>query len=173
MRKITILFILIIAAASAAFSQSSTKAVAPESDAQKAFEKLKTLSGTWDGSIMKIPISFSIRTTSSGTTILHEGNTTKGSSPDHEITVFYVEGDRLLATHYCDADNRANLEGKLSADGKSVEFTFLNVTGSTKGGYVRRMMFTMTDPNKHVVQFTFVMPNGKAIELSGEFQRTK
>lgn len=145
---------------------------APQSDAQKAFEKMKTLAGSWHGTIMNIPIDITMRVASSGTAILHEANTESGGPPKHEITMFYVEGDRLLATHYCDGGNRARLEGKMSPDGKTSEFNFLDVTGSTRGGLVKRMVFTMIDANKHVVEFTFIMPDGKPIELRGEFQRT-
>lgn len=173
MRRLAILIIL-MATATVALSQQTQmpRASGPQSDAQKAFEKMKTLAGSWDGTVMGIPINFTIRAASSGTAILHEGNTEKGV-PNHEITMFYVEGDRLLATHYCDAGNRSNMEGKMSADGKSVEFNFLDVAGSTKGGLLKRMMFTMVDANKHVVDFTFIMPNGKPVELHGEFQRAK
>jgi hypothetical protein len=172
MRKLVILFIIIFAAASAALSQEAPKNVLPQSNAQKAFEQLKTLSGSWQGTIMGIPINFTIRPASSGTVILQEANTTKGPTPDHELTMFYLDGDRLLATHYCDAGNRVNFEAKISDDGKSVEFSFLDVTGNTKGGLVKRLMLTMIDENKHVEEFTFIM-NGKPIELRGEFQRTK
>ena len=175
MRKLTILIILVATAVVALSQQMKMpmpETFGPQSDAQKAFEKLKTLAGSWEGTVMGIPINFTIRAASSGTAILHEGNTEKGV-PNHEITMFYVEGDRLLATHYCDAGNRSNMEGKMSADGKSVEFNFLDVAGSTKGGLVKRMMFTMIDADKHVVEFTFIMPNGKPVELHGEFQRTK
>ncbi len=153
-------------------SQETPKTVTPPSDAKKAFEKLETLSGSWQGTIMNIPIAITIRAASSGTAILHEGNTAKGP-PDHEITMFYVDGDRLLATHYCDAGNRSRMEGKMSPDGKSIEFSFLDVAGSTKGGLVKRMLFTLTDANRHGVEFTFIMPNGKPIELRGDFTRTK
>jgi hypothetical protein len=171
MRKIAILFIL-FANAVVAFSQDTPKPVSPQSDAQRAFEKLKAMSGSWQGTIMNIPINFTIRPASSGTAILHEGNTEKGP-PDHEITMFYIEEDRLLAVHYCDAGNRARLAGKMLPDGRGVEFSFLDVAGSTKGGLVKRMLFTMAEANKHVVEITFIMPNGKPIELRGEFQRTK
>lgn len=171
MRKLTILFI-VLAAAVVAIAQDPPKTVTPQSDAKKAFEKLKTLSGSWQGTIMNIPINFTIRAASSGTAILHEGTTEKGP-PDHEITMFYVEDDRLIATHYCDGGNRARLEGKMSPDGKSIEFSFLDVVGNTKGGLVKRMLFTLTDASKHGVEFTFIMPNGKPIELRGEFTRVK
>ena len=172
MRKFTILFIIIFAVAATAFSQETPKIVTPQSDAKTAFAALKTLSGSWQGTVMTIPINFTIRAVSSGTAILQEGITEKGP-PDHEITMFYVEEDRLMAIHYCDAGNRARLEGKMSPDGKSIEFTFLDVGGSTKGGLVKRFKLTMIDANRHVEEFTFIMPNGKPIELRGEFKRTQ
>jgi hypothetical protein len=144
-----------------------------QSDAQKVFDQMKTLAGSWQGTIMGIPINITIRLTSSGTAILHEATTGGGRPPDHEITMFYVEGDRLLATHFCDGGNRARFEGKVSPDGKTSEFNFLDVTGNTKGGLVKRMAFTMIDANKHVVEFTFIKPDGKPIDLRGEFERTK
>ena len=173
MRKLALLIILVATAAVALPQQMQMpKTSGPQSDPQKAFEKMKTLAGSWDGTVMSIPINFTIRAVSSGTALLHEGNTEKGV-PNHEITMFYVEEDRLIAIHYCDGGKRARLEGKMSADGNSVEFNFLDVAGSTKGGLVKRMMFTMIDANKHVVEFTFIMPNGKPVELHGEFQRSK
>ena len=151
---------------------SPQNAAAP-SDAQKVFDQLKNLAGTWQGTIMGISINVTIRVASSGTAILHEATTSGGRPPDHEITMFYIEGDRLLATHYCDGNNRARFEGKASADGKASEFTFLDVAGNIKGGLVKRMVFTPVDANKHVVEFTFIKPDGKAMELRGEFERTK
>jgi len=147
-------------------------AAAP-SDAQKAFDQMKTMAGSWQGTILNIPINVTIRLASSGTAILHEATTDGGRPPNHEITMFYVEGDRLLATHFCDGDNRARFEGKISADGKTSEFNFLDVTGNTKGGLVKRMAFTMIDANKQIVEFTFIRPDGKSMELRGEFQRTQ
>ena len=143
-----------------------------QSEGKKAFAKLKTLAGSWQGKVMDITIDFTIRAASSGTVILHEGNTSGGKPPNHEITMFYLEGDRLLATHYCDSGNRSRLEGKISADEKSIEFSFIDVTGSTRGGYLKDMVITMIDADHHTVAITFVMPDGKPIPLRGEFQRT-
>ena len=152
-----------------AFAQTT----APPSDAQKAFDNMKKLAGSWQGTIMGISINVTIRLASSGTAILHEATADGGRPPNHEITMFYVEGDRLLATHYCDGANRARFEGKMSPDGKMSEFNLLDVAGSTKGGLVKRMAFTVIDENKHLVEFTFIRPDGKPMELRGEFERTK
>lgn len=148
-----------------------TKAAAP-SDAQKTFEKMKMLLGSWQGTIMGKPVNITMRLASSGTAILHEA--TSGSPPpDQEITMFYVDADRLLATHYCDGGNRARLDGKMLPDEKTIEFSFLDVAGSTRGGLVKRMAFNIIDANKHVIELTFIMPNGKPVELRAEIERTK
>jgi len=165
------LLICLVMTMGRATAEAQNNAAAP-SDAQKMFEQMKTMAGSWQGTILNIPITVTIRLASSGTAILHEATTDGGRPPNHEITMFYVEGDRLLATHFCDGDNRARFEGKLSPDGKTSEFTFLDVTGTTKGGLVKRMAFTMLDANKQVVEFTFIRPDGKAMELRGEFVRT-
>lgn len=148
------------------------KNTAAPSDAQKGFDNMKALAGTWQGTIMGISINVTIRVASSGTAILHEATTDGGGPPNHEITMFYVEGNRLLATHYCDAGNRARFEGKMSPDGKTSEFNLLDVAGPTRGGLVKRLAFTSIDVNKHVVEFSFIKPDGKPIELRGEFVRT-
>ncbi|HKQ06928.1 MAG TPA: hypothetical protein VJ464_17495 [Blastocatellia bacterium] len=167
------LLICLLALASVAQAQEPQKAAAVQSDAQKALQKMKTLAGSWQGTIMGIPISLTIRAASSGTAILHEANTPGGNPPNHEITMFYLDGDRLLATHYCDAGNRVRLEGKMSPDGKTLEFSFLDVVGSTRGGYVKDLAITMIDTDHHIVAFTFIMPDGKPMQLRGEFLRDK
>lgn len=167
------LVICLLVLASVALAQGPQKAAAVQSEAQKALDKMKTLAGSWQGTIMGISINFTIRAASSGTAILHEGNTSGGGPPNHEITMFYLDGDRLLATHYCDAGNRSRWEGKMSPDGKAIRYSFLDVTGSTKGGYLKDMAITMIDADHHTVEFTFVMPNGKPMQLRGEFQRDK
>ena len=165
--------VLICLATAAVFAQeNATNTASAPSEAKKAFAKLKTLAGTWQGTVMDIPITFTIRAASSGTAILHEGHTSGGKPPNHEITMFYVGGDRLLATHYCDGGNRSRMEGKLSADEKTIELSFVDVTGSTKGGYLKDMVITFVDADRHIVAITFIGPDGKPIPLRGEFQRT-
>jgi hypothetical protein len=158
---------------SVAQTTSTPTNAAAQSDAQKAFEKMKTLVGSWQGTVMGMSINVTIRLTSSRTTILHEANGDGKRPPVHEITVFYLDGDRLLATHYCDAGNRPRWEGKLSPDGKTIEFSFLDIAGSTRGGFAKSTAFTIIDSNKHVLELTFIMPDGKPVEVRGEFERIK
>lgn len=168
----TTLLLCVLTQSTPVFAQGETpKPVAPPSNAKLALEKLKSLAGSWQGEIMKIPITFTIRAVSSGTAVVHEGHTKGGGPPNHEITMFYLEGDRLLSTHYCDAGNRSNLEGKMSSDGKSIRFTLIDVIGSKRGGYLKDLAFTMPGTDRHIAEITFVTPDGKEIPLRGEFKK--
>src|SRR5436853_4221467 len=139
-----------------------------QSDAQKSFDKLKTLAGSWEGHVATLPqepaiegklMQVSFRVTSMGHTLMHE--MTGAGRPDDPITMFYVDGDRLLLTHYCDAGNRPRMVGKISPDGKTVEFDFLDVSGSTQRGMMNHMLFTMIDANHHSEAATYILPGNK------------
>jgi hypothetical protein len=168
------LLICLLAPASAALAQGNpSKTVEAQSDAKKAFEKLKTLAGSWEGSVMKKDVQVTIRVTAVGSAIMHDSTGQSGGPGNHEITMMYLEGERLLMTHYCDAGNRQRFEGKLSPDGNSIEFNLLDVAGGTERGFIKSMVFTMTEANNHVIELVFSMPDGKPVQARGEFRRTK
>jgi hypothetical protein len=153
-------------------AQMSHSTVAPaQSDAQKAFEIMKTMAGSWDGSIVGLTTHITIRVTSSGNAILHEA--TGPGRPDNPITMFYVDGDRLLLTHYCDAGNRPRMVGKISPDGKAVEFDFLDVSGNTQRGLMNHMVFTLIDADHHSEALTYTLPGNKPMVAQFVLTRTK
>jgi hypothetical protein len=159
MRKLTILIILLATAGVALPQQMPMpKTSGPQSDAQKAFEKLKTLAGSWQGTYMGMSGNVTIRVTSTGNAILHEMKASGRS--DDPITMIYVEGDRLLLTHFCDSGNRPRMQGKLSPDGNTVTFAFLDVSGNTDEFLMHDIVFTMVDADHHIEAFSYSM-NGK------------
>jgi hypothetical protein len=150
-----------------------------QSDAQKAFDQLKTLDGVWQGPASTIPpmpemqgdiMKVSLRATSMGNALMHEMTSPK--RPDDPITMFYLDGDQLLLTHYCDAGNRPRMTGKVSPDGKIVEFEFLDVAGSTKYGHMHHAKFTLIDADHHTEEWTY-MQGDKAVNARFDLQRAK
>src|SRR5262249_36837155 len=108
--------------------------------------------------------------TSMGNAMIHEMRI--GERPDDPITMFYVDGDRLLLTHYCDAGNRPRMTGKLSPDGKKVEFAFLDLAGNTQYGHMHNAVFTVVDADHHTEDWTY-MQGDKPVHARLELQRTK
>jgi hypothetical protein len=148
-----------------------------QSDAQKSFDKMKTLAGSWEGRVSGSPeienkhVKATLRVTSMGHTLMHE--MTGEGRPDDPITMFVVDGDRLLLTHYCDADNRPRMVGRMSADGKTVEYDFLDVTGDLKYGHMQHVVFTFIDADHHSEEWTFAGPGGEMGRGHMDLQRTK
>ena len=150
-----------------------------QADSKKAFEQLKSLAGTWEAKMKLTPpvpkmdgtsVAVTMRVTSMGHTLMHEMT---GSGPDDPITMFVLEGDRILLTHYCDADNRPRMVGTPSADGKSIDFEFLDVTGNMKHGHMQHATFTFVDADHHIEDWTFLMAGDKQMRAHAELQRTK
>lgn len=151
-----------------------------QTDATKSFEQLKALAGTWSAKINLNPpvpkmegkaMTVTMRVTSMGHTVVHE--MTAPGQPDDPMTMFVLEGDHVLLTHYCDADNRPRMTGKASADGKTLDFEFLDVTGNMKHGHMQHATFTFVDADHHIEDWTFLMPGDKAMHAHLELQRTK
>lgn len=77
--------------------------------------------------------------------------------PDDPIAILCLDADRLMLTHYCDAGNRPRMVANASPDGKTVQFEFLDISGSTKHGHMRNAAFTVVDENHHTEEWTFMM----------------
>jgi hypothetical protein len=159
---------------SAAHTPGRQKPEAQQASAELAFARLKTLAGNWRGQAamgpqpgMSAPVRVSLRVTSGGAALMHEmvpeGRSDDPSNGDDDpVTMLYIDGDRLILTHYCDSGkNRPRMAGKLSPDGKTVEFDFLDVAGGTKYGHMHQAAFTLIDADHHTEDWTYMSPEDK------------
>ena len=153
--------------------------VAAQSDAQKSFDKLKTLAGSWEGSahLGDAPedgtlMHVSFRVTSMGNTLMHE---MRGDGPDDPITMFTIDGDRLLATHYCDAGNQPRMVGTVSPDGKTITFNFIDAANlkPSQHGHMQSATFNFIDADHHTEKWEFAMDNGKTMGGLIDLKRSK
>jgi hypothetical protein len=171
MKSVRAVLLVVVVLAAAAFAQS---------DAQKSFDQLKTLAGSWEGVVKTNPpspdidnkhVQATLRVTSMGNALMHE---MRGEGrPDDPITMLYMDNDRLTLTHYCDAGNRPRMVAKASPDGKTVEFDFADVAGSTEYGHMHHAVFTMIDENHHTEDWTFMLPGDKHVQAHMDLQRAK
>jgi hypothetical protein len=130
-----------------------------QSDSHAAFEKLKSLQGSWAGKGSEgQPLQVSFRVTSNGSAIMSEIST-----PEDMITMFHLDGDRLMMTHYCGAGNQPRMVGVMSPDGKTLRFNFLDATNvlRTQPGHMEQLVLTMIDPNHHTEEWSFQGQDGK------------
>ena len=157
------LFLAVLLISTAALAQSA---------AQKSFEQLKALAGSCEGSLEGMPLQVSLRVTSRGNTLMHE---MKGTGPDDPITMFHLDGERLLLTHYCDAGNQPRMVATISPDGKTIVFDFLEATNllSSQHGHMQRVTFTFIDSDHHTEKWEFAAADGKQMGGLLDLKRTK
>jgi hypothetical protein len=132
----------------------SASLVVAESDAHKSFDLLKGLEGNWAGKNQEgQPIQVTFRQTAGGSALMSE---ILGRGPENMITMFHMDGDRLLMTHYCGAGNQPRMK-VISSDAKSVSFEFLDGTNIGPGdGHMQHVTFTQPDADHHVEEWVFL-----------------
>jgi hypothetical protein len=92
-------------------------------------------------------------------------------APDDPITMLYVNGNRLFLSHYCDAGNRPRMVATASADGKTITFNVVDVSGSKSHGYMEHVVFTAIDASHHTEDWTFLMPGNHPAQAHFDLHR--
>lgn len=126
-----------------------------DSNASKTFDALKALEGNWEGKNSQgQTLQVSFRMTAGGSALMSEIH---GQGPENMITMFHMDGDRLMMTHYCGAGNQPRMTATLAPDGKSVAFEFIDATNLTSpdAGHMQHVVFSMPDADHHTEEWTF------------------
>jgi len=99
----------------------------PAGPAQQALDRIKGLVGTWEGKIATPdgpPGSVRYELTGGGTTVVER----LFPGTDHEMmTVYHLDGDTLLATHYCAMGNQPVMKLE-KATAQELSFGFVGGT---------------------------------------------
>ena len=145
----------------------------PQSSPQQSFDVLKTLEGNWQGKdSLGHPVKATFRLTGKGSALMSE----YGEPDQNEdmISMFHVDGDRLLMTHYCSAGNQPRMNATASPDGKTITFDFVDATNlaSPRAGHMRRFVIKILSPKQHTEEWTYV-ENGKDDVVVADMRRAK
>jgi hypothetical protein len=142
-----------------------------------SFDSLKSLAGTWTGTVTTDPhnpdiegsIQVTMRVASRGSVLEHE--IAPGGIP--EPTMIYVEHDHLTLVHYCEAGNRPRLVARRSTDPRNVDFEFADISGSTEPVYLRRFVFSIVSADQHTEDWTFQLPGEKQLHAHFDLKRAR
>jgi hypothetical protein len=140
------------------------------SDTQKSFEQLKALSGSWEGKTSSgESVQVDFRATAMGSALMSE---IKGK--EDMITMFNLNGERLLMTHYCGTGNQPRMTATTSPDGKTVTFDFLDATNlaSLEAGHMHHVVISMLDANHHTEEWNYV-DHGKEMKKVFDLHRKR
>jgi hypothetical protein len=160
MKSFRIAISLVLLLAATAFAQ----------DAQKTFDQLKTLNGTWTGKASNgHDVKVSFRPTAGGSALMSEI-----MGDEDMVTMFHMDNNRLLMTHYCAAGNQPRMEASMSPDGKTITFLFVDGTNlaSPKVGHMEQLVITIPDADHHIEDWTFKQ-DGKEMKERVELARAK
>ena len=167
MNLIAIALLAMSAAAPAADDKSNDSA-----DAAAAWQRLKTLVGEWeaDGPMGKMNTTFEL--IGGGTALVeHE----RHADMPEMMTVYHLDGKRLLLTHYCMAGNQPRMEAKSydAATGR-LEFRFLDITNlaGPTAAYMRNASFRLID-DKHMSAAWEFHRDGKTESHDMQYVRVK
>lgn len=139
----------------------STAAAVAQSDGQKSFEKLKALAGTWEGKMSDgQPVTMTYSEVSGGTAVMAD------ASHESTVTMYILDGDRLLMTHFCATGNQPRMASTLSPDGKVMEFNFVDATNlaSPQTGHMHHAVLTFVDANHYTEDWTWTKDGQSKVE---------
>ncbi len=150
--------LVVIATARAPAADNAPAAQAPAlSKGQAAFEKLKTLAGDWEGKSTKGWTERVGYRVISGGSVLME--LSFGAHPNEWMaTMFHMDGDRLMLTHYCVAKNQPRLVATQFADDfSSMTFEYLDATNlkSRDKGHMDKVVIRFDGPDRFFSRWTW------------------
>ena len=138
-----------------------------------AFEHLASLVGEWKGVEDGTEIQVIYTLTANGSVLKEDFRPKNGPTM---VTMFSVDGDGLLATHYCSAKNQPQMATAAIADpeAKSVAFSLVRVTGlSSPGAWHNTGLVVTMEDRDHLTQEWTYLSNGKTGKTFFHFTRAR
>jgi hypothetical protein len=98
------------------------------------------------------PVEVDYRVTSNGSALMSE---IKGK--EDMISMFNLDGSRIMMTHYCSSGNQPRMVASASPDGKTFSFAFIDGTNlaTPDAGHMSRLIISMPDANHHTEEWIY------------------
>jgi hypothetical protein len=148
-------------------------AAKPETNSSTAFAKIKALAGTWQATSQRGTVTSSYEVISNGSAVVEH---IKVPGEDEMVTVYHLDGNRLVLTHYCTAGNQPHMQAE-PFDPASNQLIF-NFDGGgnlsdPNTGHMHNVVLKFANADEFSSKWTF-QENGKPkFAENMEFHRVK
>jgi hypothetical protein len=144
----------------------------PKMAPNAGFDEMKTLAGSWDGTTADgKEVKATYQVVSAGSVVMETLD-----PPDHGtmITMYRVEGGKLMLDHYCSMNNVPHMKATVAPDGKSINFEFVSASNlaSPKDTHMHGLKITFKDPD-HLTHEWSLHSQGKVSPVMFELSRVK
>ena len=133
------------------------------------FEKIKSLAGEWEGKGHDDQMtSVSYEVISGGSAVMEVLNE---GEDDNMVTVYHLDGDKLIMTHYCSSGNQPRMKAEM-IDDNNINFSFTNATNlaKTSDGHMYKLNFNFDDNNNFSQIWTWI-EDGKEMPAAFNWKR--
>jgi hypothetical protein len=161
--------------ATVALTAAAAHAAGPKSEASAgpaAYARLKTLVGEWEADTAMGKAHISYELIAGGTSLVEKESAEKMPAM---LTVYYLDGDRLLLTHYCMAGNQPRMQARtFNSDTGEVAFEFLDATNLTPGaGHMHNAKIRVADHDHLNTEWEFYENGQRKMAETAQYTRVK
>ncbi len=146
----------------------------PAAPPSPAFDQLKSLAGEWEGKASSGAAATKVTYTvvSNGSVVMEHLLPAKESEM---ITMYSVDGDRLVVTHYCAMGNQPTMQtDPLKAATGKYDFKFVRLGGAKSPDEAHMAALTLTILDKdHITQMWTFDDHGKSMTDTFTYTRVK
>jgi hypothetical protein len=150
----------------------SAALAADKTNSEQAFDRLASLRGEWKGEIDGVNTTLIYTLTANGSALVETCRPEKGPAM---ITMFTIDGDHLIATHYCSAKNQPQMQTPAITDvQKPLAFSLVRITGlKSADDFHNTGLTVIQEDNDHLTQEWSYEHKGKTGKNVFRFTRVR
>ncbi len=138
-----------------------------------AFARLKTLVGDWEADTKMGKAHLNYEVIAGGTALVEKETAEKMPAM---LTVYHLDGGRLLLTHYCMAGNQPRMQARaFNAETGELEFQFLDAGNlpDPNAGHMHNARFRLVDSNHLVSEWEFYENGQRKLTETSQYTRVQ
>jgi hypothetical protein len=143
------------------------------SEGAAAFARLKELTGEWRADTKQGQAHVTYELVAGGSALMERENI-EGMPP--MVTIYYLDGRRLLLTHYCMAGNQPRMqEQRFDPATGEIEFAFLDATNlvNPSAGHMHNAKIHLIDQNHLASEWQFYQDGKPKLTETAQYTRVQ